>query len=212
MSYRSSKVVRRNAVSEEMRERILTAARDLLAAPAGLPAFTIGALARQADVACMTVYYQFGSKLGLLEALCDKLVLRVGTVLLGEVYRQTDPLAALDQFIAVFGGFWGSDRLVIRRLHSLGAFDPELESLLHGRAERRRQHASTLVERLTAALGRPAPASFHESVDVLHTLTSFETFDCLAGTTRSPLAVVPLVQRLARAALGLVQEGRRFIG
>jgi AcrR family transcriptional regulator len=206
MSSRPYRIVRRKAASEEMRERILTAARDLLAAPAGLSALTIDAVAKQADVAYMTVYYQFGSKLGLLEALCDKLVLRVGSVLLGDVYRQTDPLAALDQLIAVFGGFWDSDRLVIRRLNGLGALDPEMERVLRGRVERRRQSTSAVVGRLTETLGRPALESFHESVAILLTLTSFETFDCLAGPKRSPLEVVPVVQRLARAALGLAGE------
>ena len=42
-----------------------------------------------------------------------------------------------------------------------------------------------------------------EAVEVLRTLTSFETFDTLAGPTRDPAEVVPLVQRLARAVLRL---------
>ena len=40
-------------------------------------------------------------------------------------------------------------------------------------------------------------------IDVLFTLTSFETFDSLAGPGKTPEAVVPLLQHLARAALGL---------
>src|SRR2546430_2914681 len=35
--------------------------------------FSIEAVARRADVARMTIYHQFGSKMGLLEALCDSL-------------------------------------------------------------------------------------------------------------------------------------------
>jgi AcrR family transcriptional regulator len=197
---------RRKLESEQTRERILTAARALLAAPGGPSTFTIDAIAKQADVARMTVYYQFGSKTGLLEALCDSLALRGGITQMGNVYQQADPLAALDQFIAVFGGFWESDRLVIRRVSSLGALDPELELVLRGREERRQHHAGVLVQRLTDKYRRPAAEAFHEAVTILHMLTSFETFDCLAGTTRSPLAVVPVVQRLARAALGLTDE------
>lgn len=208
MSPRPYRLGRRKAASEQTRERILAAAHDLLAAPRGLSAFTIDAVAKQAGVARMTIYYQFGSKSGLLEALCDALALRGGIQQMGNVYRESDPLAALDQFIAVFGGFWESDRLVIRRLSSLGGLDPELERVLRGRGERRRQHASTLVGRLTETYGRPAAASFHESVAILLTLTGFETFDSLAGPTRGPLEVVPVVQRLARAALGFASETR----
>jgi AcrR family transcriptional regulator len=205
MSKRPYRLGLRKAASEQTRQRILTAARDLLATPRGLSAFTIDAVAKQAGVARMTVYHQFGSKSGLLEALCDTLAIRGGIQQMGEVYRQFDPLAALDRFIAVFGGFWESDRLVVRRLNSLGALDPVLGRVLRGRAGLRRQHASALVGRLTEALGRPVPQSFHEAVAILHTLTSFETFDCLAGAKSSPLAVVPVVQRLARAALGLTE-------
>jgi AcrR family transcriptional regulator len=211
MSKRPYRLGRRKEASEQTRQRILAAARDLLASPRGLSAFTIDAVATQAGVARMTIYNQFGSKSGLLEALCDTLAARGGIQQMREVYRQADALAALDQFIAVFGGFWNSDRLVIRRLNSLGALDPEVERVLRGRAALRRQHASALVGRLTESLGRPALESFHEAVAILHSLTSFETFDCLAGGTFgrlagakcSPLAVVPLVQRMARSALGL---------
>jgi hypothetical protein len=40
-------------------------------------------------------------------------------------------------------------------------------------------------------------------VGLLHTLTSFETFDMLAGPARDPSAVIPLGQDLARAALAM---------
>jgi hypothetical protein len=43
-------------------------------------------------------------------------------------------------------------------------------------------------------------------IDVLHTLTSFETFDSLAGPTRGPEEVIALVRRLAYAALDM-EEG-----
>ncbi|SRR5579883_463588 len=206
MSPRPYQLGRRKEASEQTRQRILEAARDVLAAPRGLSAFTIDTVAKQAGVARMTIYYQFGSKSGLLEALCDSLAIRGGIEQMREVFCQADPLAALDKFIGVFGGFWDSDRLAIRRLTSLGALDPELDRVLRGRIERRRQGASALVGRLTETLGRPSLESFHDSVAILLTLTSFETFDSLAGPKRSPAAVIPLVQRLARAALGLEGE------
>ena len=34
-----------------------------------------------------------------------------------------------------------------------------------------------------------------DAVDMLYMLTSFESFDALAGATRSPEEVVPLIQR-----------------
>lgn len=44
-------------------------------------------------------------------------------------------------------------------------------------------------------------------VTVLHTLTSFETFDSLAGPDRTPTEVVPVVVTLVDAALE-----HRFVG
>jgi hypothetical protein len=46
-------------------------------------------------------------------------------------------------------------------------------------------------------------ASLDETVDALFTLLSFETFDTLAGPTRSLEEVAPQVCRLVHAALNL---------
>jgi AcrR family transcriptional regulator len=207
MSPRPYRLCRRKAASDETRTRILTAVRQLLMVRGGFTGFTIDAVARQAGVARMTVYYQFGSKVGLLEALCDSLALRGGIEQLGGVFEKPEPLDALAEWIALFARFWDSDRLVIRRLNGLSALDPELEQVLRGRGERRRHGTRVLVGRLIEEHGHPAPEAFHEAVDLVYTRTSFETFDTLAGATRSPVEVVPLVQRLVRAALGL--EGER---
>lgn len=44
---------------------------------------------------------------------------------------------------------------------------------------------------------------------MLHTLTSFETFGTLARSARGPEEATRLVQRLARAALGVVAKDSR---
>ena len=165
--------------------------------------FSIDAVARQADVARMTVYYQFGSKIGLLEALCDYLAAQGGMDQLPTAFRQTDPLNALAEYIAVFGRFWNSDRLVTRRLRGLAALDSDFEQVIRARDERRRQGLSVILQRLVEQYGQTLAEAFDETVNILYTLTSFETFDTLAGPTRSLEDVTPTVQRLARAALSL---------
>jgi hypothetical protein len=59
------------------------------------------------------------------------------------------------------------------------------------------------VGRLAEKYGRPKRKAFDETIDLLYALTSFEHFDLLAGEAHGPAEVAPLVQRLARAALGL---------
>ncbi len=73
MSPRPYRLGQRQMITEQTRTRILAAARELLMESSGFSSFSLDAVARQADVARMTVYHQFGSKIGLLEALCDSL-------------------------------------------------------------------------------------------------------------------------------------------
>src|ERR1700719_4474852 len=123
MSPRPYQLGQRQASSEQTRSRIIDAARELLMTSNGFSGFSIDAVARQADVARMTVYHQFGSKIGLLEALCDSLAASGGMEQLASAFRQPEPLDALDEYITVFGRFWESDRLVTRRLRGLAALD-----------------------------------------------------------------------------------------
>ena len=175
--------------------RILTAARELLLTSDAFSGFSIDAVARQADVARMTVYHQFGSKIGLLEALSDSLAAHGGMEQLANAFRQSDPLKALDEFITVFSRFWQSDRLVTRRLRALSALDPDFEKVVKARDERRRHGLHVIVLRCVEKYGKPAPETIDEIVNILFTLLSFETFDTLAGSTQSIEEVSPLVQQ-----------------
>ncbi len=202
MSPRPYRLGQRQANTEQTRARILSAARELLMESRGFSGFSIDAVARQADVARMTIYHQFGSKIGLLEALFDSLASHGGMEQLAGAFQQADPLTALDEYIRVFGRFWSSDRLVTRRIRALAALDPDFEHAVRERDEWRRKGLRVIVGRLAERYGRPA-ASLEEAVDMLYTLISFECFDTLAGPARSPEEVSPAVQRLAQAALGL---------
>ena len=201
MSPRPYQLGQRQAASEQTRNRIISAARELLMVREGFSGFSIDAVARQADVARMTVYHQFGSKVGLLEALCDSLAASGGMEQLASAFRRPQPLDALNEYITVFGRFWESDRLVTRRLRGLAALDADFEQVIRARDERRRAGLRVIVGRLVEQRGQPAPAALDEIVDVLYTLTSFETFDMLAAPTRTIEVVTPLIRRLARAAL-----------
>jgi AcrR family transcriptional regulator len=205
MSPRPYRLGQRQATTEQTRARIIAAARELLVASNGFSGFSIDAVARQADVARMTVYYQFGSKIGLLEALSDSLAAHGGMEQLAAAFSRPDPLDALTEYIAVFSRFWNSDRLVTRRLRALAALDPDFEQVVRARDEWRRGGLRVIVRRLVEKYGRPAPAAFDETVDVLYTLIGFECFDTLAGSTRNLEEIAPVVQQLARSALGLAE-------
>ncbi len=203
MSPRPYQLGQRQTASDQTRTRILAATRALLMAPDGYSRFSIETVARQANVARMTVYHQFGSKLGLLEALCDALAASGGMEQIASAFRQSEPLAVLNQYIKIFGHFWDVDRLVMRRLRALAALDPDFEQVIRARDEWRRQGVRAIMQQIVEKQRPSLSETFDETVDVLFTLTSFETFDTLAGAARSLEEVVPVVQRLARAAIGL---------
>lgn len=191
---------RQTQASNETRSRIIDAARELLAADS-FAAFTIDAVAQLADVARMTVYYQFGSKPALLEALYDDLAARGHMERLPSAFARSDALEALDAIIDVLAGFWAADRPVLRRLRALSALDPEIDEGTSARNDRRRSGLSVILDRLAEEEGREAN-DLEEQIDVLFTLTSFETFDALARAGRGAADVATIVKRLARAALG----------
>ena len=203
MCPRPYRLGQRQVATEQTRARILNAARELLLSSNAFSGFSIDAVARKADVARMTVYHQFGSKIGLLEALSDFLAAHGGMEQLANAFRQPDPFEALDEYTKVFSRFWQFDRIVTRRLRALSALDPDFEQVVKARDERRRKGLQVIIQRFVEKYGKPAPEAIDEIVNILFTLLSFETFDTLAGPTQSIEEVVPLVQRLARAALEL---------
>jgi AcrR family transcriptional regulator len=193
----------RQATIEETRHRIIAAARDLLRTSDGYARFTVDHVAQQADVARKTVYYQFGSKIGLLEALCDALAREGGMEQLSSAFRQPEPLDALADYIRHFGRFWNVDRLTTRHLRGLATLDPEFALVVRARDERRREGLRIILQRLARKYGQPVPETLEETVDILYTLLSFETFDTFAGDRHSLEDVAPVIERLVRAVLHL---------
>jgi AcrR family transcriptional regulator len=202
MTPRPYRLGRRQAAVEQTRARILKAARALLVAR-GNTDFTIEAVARRARVTRATVYQRFGSRPKLLEALFDDLALQGGMRDLAEAFRHPDPEDALARFIATFGRFWTAHRPMHRRLAALGALDAGLDRALSARQEWRRQGLRVIVGRVRERYGRPAADALDETVDLLFALTSFQTFDVLAGSQRTPAQVAPVVLRVARTILEL---------
>lgn len=205
MSPRGYTSSRRRAASDATKLRVMEAARELLIANGGA-GFTIDAVAARADVARMTVYYQFGSKQRLRDALVHDTTGR-GVVdhLHGRASRGVAPIPfdALAEFIGALVGFWAADRFVIRRLRHLAALEPGTERDLRAGDEHRVDALRHIVGRIAEQHGRPSPAMVDDVVRVLSSLTSFETFDAMAAVARTPEDVATLLIRAAHAVLGI---------
>jgi AcrR family transcriptional regulator len=190
---RTYRGVRRAAATDETRARIVAAARTLLGGGEGLPAFSLDGVARQAGVTRLTVYNQFESKLGLLEAVFDDVAQRGGLFTdLPAVFAEPDAKRALRRLVSVFCRFWGGHDTMMLTFHAVIKLDEEIAAALKRRSERRRQILTVLVERLLPNAGKTKS----DLVDVLFALSSFEMFEALSVHNRSTKSVEALIQSL----------------
>jgi AcrR family transcriptional regulator len=203
MSPRPYDLGKRRDQIDDNRRRVLDAARALLAEATAYTAFTVDAVARRAGVARATVYYQFGSKTGLLEALCDALAEAGQLTELPRAFEQPDPRGALKEFIVTFSRFWGADRLVMRRLRALAALDPDVGAVIRARDDRRREGLAVLTSRLRGGSTTPHADQDGRVVQLLHAVTGFEMFDSLAGPDGAPADVASVLTHVAEAVLAL---------
>jgi len=201
MTPRPYKLGQRQIATEETRSRIIAAAREILAGESGAAGLTVDAVARQAGVARMTVYYQFESKRGVLEALFDDLANRGLMPHLRPVFHEASAIRALDGLIQAFAAFWNSDRIVLRHARALGALDPEIAESLRARDELRRGHLGKIIDRLYADATNMHSTPAASVIDILHAITSFETFDALAIGARSFAETTAIIRRLAHSAI-----------
>src|SRR5262245_33527218 len=201
MTPRPYKLGQQQVATDETPGRMLAAAREVLAGESGAAGFTVDAVARQAGVARMTIYYQFESKRGVLEALFDDLANRGLMPHLRPIFHEASPTRALDGLIKAFAAFWASDRVVLRRARALAALDSEIAESIRARDELRRGHVRKILDRLYSEKGSATPKRVATAVDILHTLTSFETFDALASGARSFDETTAIIRQLAGAVL-----------
>ncbi len=196
MSPRAYNLGKRKVATEETRARIIEATRRLLDAPDGVSAFTIDAVAREANVARMTVYYQFGSKMGLLESLYNHLASGTLVTRLPAAMREKDVRKALGMVLDAFAAFWSTDRLIIRRLRALASLDPEVDAGIRNRDEWRRGIFTNLITRL-GDLDESVRSDLIETVLVI---AGFETFDKLADA-RDDKEAARLTRQMIEAQL-----------
>ena len=187
----------REAAAARKRERVVREAVRFLREEESISTFSLEAIARAAGVTRLTVYNQFGSRRGLLEAVFDELARRGRLNRIGDAMSRPNPRDGLDELIGIFCDFWSGDPAVAR-LADVMAIDVELAQGLVDRNERRRKALRTLVGRI-AADGAGAAAQ-RDSVDVIFALTSFPVFRLLAKG-RSAKATCALIRSAATDAI-----------
>ena len=200
MSPRPYSMEKREAGANETRLRILEAARRALAQERD-EALSMEAIARRAGVSRLTIYYQFNSRPGLLEALYDYVATRGGMQRIAEIFREPKPSAALDKLVDIFVAFWASDRVVIRRLRAMAALDPEIRRGIDARDARGPHIAREILKRLAAAEKNIyGEEQLNASANVIAMLTGFANYDALASAGYSGKEISAIIARLVHFA------------
>jgi len=192
----------RDRAAAEKRARVIQAAVQYLRDENSIAGFSLDAIAKAAEVTRLTVYNQFGSRRGLLEAAFDDIAMRGNLGRIGDAMAKSDPYEGLDMVIEIFCSFWGSDPAVAR-LHDAMVIDPEFAEALLARNERRRVLIEELLARMTT--GRVTESERRDAVDLIFALTSCAMFRMLA-VTRSTSAVCALITDAARAAVARLES------
>jgi AcrR family transcriptional regulator len=200
MSPRPYSMEKRQAARSETRLRILEATRRLLANESTTD-LSMEAVARGADVSRLTIYYQFSSRAGLLEALFDHLAERGNMRRMAEVFHEPDPAVALEKMVRTFVSFWASDPVALRRLRAMSALDPEIARGIRSR-DARRPHIAREILKRSAGKTKQSAAAIRIAADALGMLTSFESYDALARAGQSEEEIVSTLTRLARCMTG----------
>jgi len=139
----------------QTRDRILEAAIDLIA-ERGFAATSIDALCQRAGVVRTAIYWHFGAKEGLVVPVIERVATSWIDEIQSAVYREGDPLARLDRFVA------GLRTLVFERPHLVRLLlavaleradqDPATREALRSIFER--AHAA-IVQGIEDSLGEP---------------------------------------------------------
>jgi AcrR family transcriptional regulator len=189
---------KRQTARDLTRVRILEAVRELLADDATRE-LSMEAVARRADVSRLTIYYQFNSRAGLLDALFDHLANRGHMQRMAEVFQAPTLSSALDKMVRVFVGFWSADPSVMRRLRAMAVLDAEINQGVRARDARRAHIAREILKRTTET--KRIDARQAEAAEVISMLTSFETYDALARSGQTDDQIIATLGALTERVL-----------
>ena len=186
MSPRPYRLGKRQADVEDTRDRIIAAARELFG-QSGFYSVSLDDVAKTAGVARATVYYQFESKSGLLDAVVASIIQRVGIERAVRAREHPDAALGIRIFVQEVASFNSSEDVLLRNLYGLAAIDPETSRVLEQYEGLRKDALAWMVKRLADQGQLRRGVSQKHAVDMLWMLTSFRSFDQLY--TRSGISV-----------------------
>jgi AcrR family transcriptional regulator len=205
---RSAGVGLRAAGVQRTRHSVVAAVRERLI-EAGYHGLSLEQVAEDAGITRVTIYRQFGSKLGLLQAVADDLTERgQAAERLGAAVALPDASTALRSLVAELCRFWDTDPPLFRRMVSLAAVDPEARQVIETREQWRYDGINTLTSRLADEGRLRAPFGKDQAIATIVAVTSFPACDQIASTLGVSFTELPgLLLPLLSAVLDLKPPG-----
>jgi len=188
---RTYNLKKRAHASKETRLRILKAARTLLSR-AGYHNVSLDQIAAEAAISRQTVYVQFGSKRGVLQALAEHIELEsYGVDMLEGVRNLHNPVGTILDGIYEQIAFFERNADLLRTFYAQAAHDPDFRAVWQDRLQRRWDAIYIVIKKI-AEEGRLAEGwGLEEASDWVWSLTNFRWYDDLVierGWTPQQLA------------------------
>ena len=173
--------------------------RDLLAEGSFHEA-TVEEIAARAGVARSTLHLHFGTRMGLVDALCGRLGDADEYAGITSALAVEDPGDALRGVLTASIRFWAAEEELHRSLYGLAEIDPAARAFVDRQTSERRTELRRLSRRLHDD-GRLRPGlSDDDALALMLVSTSFATFDELRRNAKlAPAAIERAAQRLADA-------------
>src|SRR5690242_18084248 len=181
--------------SDATRERIRNAVHELLA-EGRFHDSSVEAVAERAGVARATIYQHFGSRLELVDAICETFDANPALLELRELVELDDPDEALAKTIASTIRFWSSEGAVLSQLYGVAAIDPAAQDLVDRQRADRRGEYERLVRNLAGAGRLRVPE--RQALTLLLVLSSYETYRELRAAGLSDQQATTFLQDRAR--------------
>jgi AcrR family transcriptional regulator len=166
------------------RRAIVIAARKHLIEN-GYHRLSLEQVAADAGITRVTIYRQFASKLGLLNAVADDLAHRAQVVDgVDAAAAVADSAAAFRELVSELCRFWGTDPDLFRRLIGLAAVDPEAGFVVQSREQWRYDQIAAFVRRLAEDKRIRRDVDSEQAVAAVGTVTGFLACDEMATRLR----------------------------
>jgi AcrR family transcriptional regulator len=175
MTPRPYRLGKRHATVQDTRARIIDAASELFAQDA-FYRVTLEDVARSAGVARATVYYQFESKFGLLDAVIAAMVDRIGRARTQRAREHPNAALAVRLYVKEVAAFLAQEEPLLRNIYGLAAIETDAGRVVGRWDLLRKELLAWLVKRLNDQGRLRAGVSQKQAVDVLWMITSFRSF------------------------------------